>query len=317
MMTYFAKNKQLPSYAEAEDNKRKDFVNIFAKIYCAWHEAEQAGFNSRGSAGIKEETMSLQDTLPKDMQEAIGRLFNVSQRTANLNKPKLKQPKPWMLIGIATVLLTTLAVISMVVLAPVVGPSVVIAIGAVLGSLLGIAAGYLTPGPIWAKGLVGSLVGLLVFTPFLAPIAPAIFASLGISGAFAAKILAVSSAITVGLQSTLAPVYMGLLTAVAAFSAGLARWYDTKRTLFAKGDFAKSKAKPDLLAHEQRERLFDGSQLDDRSSAKLTETKSTQTGLLGWMPDFFKTKTTQAPSLLSSNPTPSNSNNRSTSDNDS
>lgn len=177
MLVYFEQYGNLPSY-RANDEERSRFVAVFKDMYRTLHDAEQAGFNNRGSAGVKDEP-GVKSTMPKDMHKALADTMVVSKRAAGLNKPKPKA-KSWRDL-IPLFVITALA-IGICAASPFIFPVIGAVVGlAVVGAGLGCLAGALTycvnqdmslKKRLGLSLLVGGVVAGVFALPFLGVAAP-------------------------------------------------------------------------------------------------------------------------------------------------
>lgn len=88
MLIYYVKNKTFPSCDAAEGSpERNDFVQIIYNIYRSGHHSDEAGYNSPGSGGIKDEKMLDMDIVRALDDQAI-KYYILSKEIANFNKPK-------------------------------------------------------------------------------------------------------------------------------------------------------------------------------------------------------------------------------------
>lgn len=191
MLVSFEQNGSLPNYRD-DGEKRSQFVAVFKDMYRTLHDAEQAGFNNRGSAGIKDEP-GVKTTMPKDMRKALGDTMVISKRAAGLNKPK-PMVKTWH--DLLPLMIITLLAIGVCAACPYLLPVIGIAAGlAVVGMGLGCLAAALTFTATQGKPLgqrfgfsiaVGSLIAGVFALPFALPFlgvaAPAV-ASVSLSSA--------------------------------------------------------------------------------------------------------------------------------------
>lgn len=177
MLVYFEQYGNLPNY-RANDEKRSQFVVVFKDMYRTLHDAEQAGFNNRGSAGVKDEP-GVKSTMPKDMRKALADTMVISKRAAGLNKPKPKA-KTWRDL-IPLFVITALA-IGICAASPFIFPVIGAVVGlAVVGVGLGCLAGALTyflnqdmslKKRLGLSLLVGGVVAGVFALPFLGVAAP-------------------------------------------------------------------------------------------------------------------------------------------------
>lgn len=74
---------EYPQYDESNEDKRKQFIDIFKAIFDSQHHQIIANDNSPGSQGIKDEGM-----LDSDIIERLGESYTLGKKIADLNKPK-------------------------------------------------------------------------------------------------------------------------------------------------------------------------------------------------------------------------------------
>lgn len=81
MIEYRCRYGKLPGYTD-RDGHRKQFSDIYVRLYCSRHHQALAHDNSPGSAGIKDEGI-----LDKDIKKDLGDSYRASKTAANFNKP--------------------------------------------------------------------------------------------------------------------------------------------------------------------------------------------------------------------------------------
>jgi len=220
MLSHYEKYGRLPKYRDS-DKQRKDFVAEFAALYKSLHDQEQAGFNNRGSAGIKDEP-GIKTTMPKDMAKALNKTMVISKRAANLNKPNPK-PGQWKKL-IPIVLISLLAIAACVAcpyLIPIMGISLaLVTLGVTLGMLAGVLTFKQTEGKQLSVRIALSLaVAALVASVFAAPFIGSLLAPT--APLLAAATTALSTALTGLYTIAIIPV----IAAVGIVTAKLKDWW--------------------------------------------------------------------------------------------
>lgn len=84
MTVYFEQYHELPSFSDSGENRQR-FIDIFVALFNTMKSHEAAAANTPGSFGLKDDAKML----CKDISEALGSAYTLSNKRAAINKPPL------------------------------------------------------------------------------------------------------------------------------------------------------------------------------------------------------------------------------------